>query len=399
MKFPPKQPLAGNLRQMWHLNKYLWMSLGFVLLYIPLAIAQNLIIVPTWTVWLLFGLSVIDGICRTAIALHLGGNLPAPLAWVFTVIELGLIAAAIAVTGGIQSELWLLYFVVTIFESMYATPHEKRILNLIVVTSYLLATLIVQTHPQHTLPAPQFWRILGTHVFFIIIVGSLGRRISANMMERNKEIARLREEVAVGEERARIAREVHDGLGHALVGSILQLELARKLVKRDPDEAETILQTEIPAIRAAWNEGRDLAFHLRPWETDGGSLTQTLERHLRRFADRTGIVTDFASDGETENLPPDIAFVLTRVVQEALTNAAKHAQATHIHLHLTRTPTQITLTLRDNGIGFDAQRAGSGIGLASMRERLAALGGTLEITGEMGRGTTLTAVISLPQRR
>lgn len=395
MKPHNTETLSRDWRELWHINKYLWMSLGFVLLYIPLAFAQNLFIAPTWAVWLLFGLSLADGISRTLIALWLGGTLPPRLSWMFTLVELGLIAAAIAITGGIHSELWLLYFVVTVFESLYATPRQKRILNLMVVLSYLTATLIVQSQPPHALPMPAFWRILGTHVFFLIIVGSLGRRISANVMERNREIARLREEIAVGEERARIAREVHDGLGHALVGSILRLELASKLVKREPDEAETILKEEIPAIRAAWNEGRDMAFHLRPWESEGNDLARTLEHHVRRFADRTGIVTEFRAEGETGGLAPEIAFALTRVVQEALTNAAKHAHASRIDITLQRTISQLVLTLQDNGKGFDAQRAGSGIGLSSMRERLAAVQGTLEVRSQPDHGTILVATVRL----
>ncbi len=385
---------SGNWRQLWHINKYLWMTLGFVLLYIPLAFAQGLFIMPTWIVWVLFGLAILDGAGRTLLALRSGGTLSHDLSWAFTILELGLIAGAIGITGGVASDLWLLYFVVIIFESLYATPEEKRLLNFIVIGSFGLAAWLVQTQTAHRIANADFGRILVVRALMLILVGSLGRRISANAMERNNEIARLREEVAVGEERARIAREVHDGLGHALVGSILRLELASKLVKREPDEAETILKEEIPAIRAAWSEGRDLAFHLRPWEMENRDLAETLEQHLRRFSDRTGIVTQFSQEGDITGIVRETAFALTRIVQESLTNIAKHAEATQVQVALKKEKTMLSLIVVDNGKGFDTQQMRSGVGLDSMRERVVQLNGTLKIESEMGQGTTIAIVLN-----
>ena len=395
MNAPPTEnaALSGSWRQLWHINKYLWMTLGFVLLYIPLAFAQHLFIAPTWVVWVLFGLAILDGAGRTVLALQSGGTLPHHLSWMFTICELCLIAGAIGITGGVVSDLWLLYFVVIIFESLYATPEEKRLLNVIVIGTYFVAAGAVQVLTAHRIPIADFGRILVVRALMLILVGSLGRRISANATERNREIARLREEIAVGEERARIAREVHDGLGHALVGSILRLELASKLVKREPDEAEMILKEEIPAIRAAWSEGRDLAFHLRPWDMENRDLTQTLEQHLRRFSDRTGIVTQFTQGGDTAGIAREPAFALTRIVQEALTNIAKHAQATQVSVILTREKTTLTLEIRDNGKGFDIGQSCSGMGLDSMRERVAQLNGTLNIKSEVGQGTTISVAL------
>ena len=380
---------SSSWRQLWHINKYLWMTLGFVLLYIPLAFAQGLFIAPTWIVWVLFALAILDGAGRTLLALRSGGTLPHDLSWAFTIAELGLIAAAIGITGGIASDLWLLYFVVIIFESLYATPEEKRLLNVILLGTYFIAAWLVQTQTTHQISTADFGRILTVRALMLILVGSLGRRISANATERNREINRLREEVAVGEERARIAREVHDGLGHALVGSILRLELASKLVKREPDEAEMILKEEIPAIRAAWSEGRDLAFHLRPWDMENRNLAETLEQHLRRFSDRTGIVTQFTQEGELAGIPREHAFALTRIVQESLTNIAKHAEATQVQVSLEKEKTIVNLKICDNGKGFDIEQRRSGMGLDSMRERIEQLKGTLEIESERGQGTTI----------
>src|SRR5205085_10219851 len=130
-----------------------------------------------------------------------------------------------------------------------------------------------------------YWVTVGTRLFLLVIVGMFARRMSANRESRNLEVMRLRAQVAASDARARIAREIHDSLGHALVATILRLELCRRLIRTKPEEAEKMLTDEVPALRAAWNEGRDLVFHLRPWERDKCGLAATLRRHVGRFAE------------------------------------------------------------------------------------------------------------------
>ncbi len=383
-------------RELWHVNKYMWMCLGFVLVYLLVASAQRIFTAPPMVVWIVFGLALADGLSRTYIAYRRGGNLPTWLAWGYTYLDLGLIAAAIYITGGLQSDLWLLFFVVLIFETLYATPITKRVMNVSVAVAYLLATLPPQLHaPSPTLPFAVYLRIFGTRLFFLILISSLGRRLSANTAARNRELTLLREQMAAAEERARIAREVHDGLGHALVSSILRLELCSRLLSKAPEEAETILKEEIPALRAAWNEGRDLAFHLRPWEMDAAGtegLADVLRRHVGRFAERTGLSVHLDIADEDWKLRPDVAFGLTRIVQEALTNAAKHAQPAVMEVRLTRAEEgRVLCFIHDDGKGFDMAAGQVGVGLLAMRERAEALGGTLEVTSTPGAGTTVLA--------
>src|SRR5581483_8493298 len=260
--------MDSDLRQLWQLNKYLWMCLAFVLLYLPVAQAQGIVTAPACFAWLVFGLGLADGAARTYWGYRRGGALPVGWAWGFTYLDLLLISLAVSITGGLQSDLWLLYFVVMIYESLYAAPLTKRLMDLSVCAAYLLATLPHQPALALSLPPAVYARILATRLFFLVIVSALARRISANALARHQELMLLREQMAAAEERARIAREIHDGLGHALVSSILRLELCARLIGRAPAEAEALLKEEIPALRAAWNEGRDLAFHLRPWEMD-----------------------------------------------------------------------------------------------------------------------------------
>lgn len=390
---------------MWQLNKYLWMSLGFLLVYIPLAYRQGVFEAPFGVVCAVYCAGIVEGGARTWLGLRTHGNLNPRASALFNNLEIALMTVAIGISGGIHSDLWLLYFVVMMFESLYATRRRKNWLDLKMTCFYLLGTLPRQFLPAYADPVHIYARLFLSHLFFLIIVSAVARRISVNNEERSRELALLREQRAAAEERARIAREVHDSLGHALVSTILRLELARRLVTRDPVEAENILREEVPALRAAWNEGRDLAFHLRPWEEmmQGENLPALLRRHIARFAERAGLqislrVQDESVSAHVEEtawqLSPALTFALTRIAQEALTNAAKHAQATEIAVTLSRLPhNRIACVIKDNGRGFDVETQKAGVGLHSMRERAEALGGTFTLESAPGQGTTVRVEI------
>jgi signal transduction histidine kinase len=382
--------MDNTTRQMWQLNKYLWMSLAGVLLYIPIAWAQGVFEAPFWMVAALFCVGVVEGGVRSYLGYRHGGALNERTSAWFNYAEIGMITIGIAISGGIHSDLWLLYFVTMMFESLYASSRRKRLLDLQMTAFYLLGTLPRQLLSPHPDLPGVYARLFAVHMFFLIIVTALGRRISVQNEERGRELALLREQRAGAEERARIAREVHDSLGHALVSIILRLELAARLVSRSPEEAESILKEEIPALRAAWNEGRDLAFHLHPWEQDanGENLPDLLRRHIARFAERAGLIIDFKVEGDDWQLRPTLMFDLTRIVQEALTNAARHAHATEIIVTLACLPQNtIECTIQDNGVGFDVFAQPQGVGLQSMRERAEALGGKFTVQSAPGIGT------------
>ncbi|HLK61311.1 MAG TPA: sensor histidine kinase [Chthonomonadaceae bacterium] len=385
-----------DLQALWQINKYLWMTLAFLLVYLPIARWQGILKLSGWQAAGLFALALLDGGTRSYLAYRRGGFLPDLWAWCFTGLDILLLSCAVHFTGGLQSDLWLVYFVVLIFESLYATPLQKRLLNIAITLAYLAAALPTQ-YFEAPLPWPAFARIFLSRLFFLILTSSLARRISRNVQERDRELSLLREQMATAEERGRIAREVHDGLGHALVSIILRLELSMRLIRKAPEEAEAILKEEIPALRSAWNEGRDLAFHLRPWESGAGdeSLTEMLRRHIGRFAERTGLRVDFKVTGSERKLGPAETFGLTRIVQEALTNAAKHAEATSIEVLLAfPLRSGVVCTVRDNGVGFVPEERRGGFGLQAMRDRAEALGGSLSFESAPGSGVEI--IVTLP---
>ncbi len=310
-----------------------------------------------------------------------------------------LVSLSVHVTGGLNSDLWLVYFVVMIFELMFATAQQKRLIVGGIFGAYLCATLPTQLAAiPPVMPFGAYLRILASRLFFLVLVGSLSRRISRNALDHDRELSVLREQMATSEERARIAREVHDGLGHSLVSVILRLELCRRLFHSGPEEADTLLREEIVSLRGAWNESRDLAFHLLPWEkqTTSETLPDTLRRHLSRFAERTGVSAELRVEEPLRPLAADAVFGLIRIVQEALTNAAKHAQATHIAVTLISSPTSPSLhcTITDNGIGFDTTAHPAGMGLETMRQRARALGGSLKVVSSPGQGVRIEVQLS-----
>jgi len=383
-------------QQLLRVNKYVWMCLAFVLAYLCLGQQQRPFDAPLAAVWMVFAVAVASVTTRTYLALRPGGG-EAHWNRVFNYIDIVLLAVAIAATHGIDSHLWLIYFALMTFAALYANPVSKRAVDLSVSLFYTLATVPHQLHPQTALPPSVYLRTLGTHLFFLILVSALARRLSADAEERNRELLRLREQMASSDERARIAREVHDSLGHTMVSTLLRLELCYKLMDRNAPEAKEILEEEIPALRAAWSEARDLAFHLRPWDADiaADGLVAALRTRCRKFAERTGIVVQMLAADEGCALRPDAAFALIRIVQETLTNAAKHAEATRIDVSLSAIHDgRIVCEICDNGKGFDDRQDGAGVGLAAMRERAGSLGGTLVISSAPDCGATV--VVEIP---
>ena len=370
------------------------MSLAFVLAYLSAAVAMGTLSVSPVAAWTVFGVAIANGGIRSYVGYRNGGEFGSIrrsvfyASWLFTLIDIALVGVAVFFTGGIASEMWLLYFVVVLSESLYAPPAQVRVVALMVGASYLLSTFAPFTL-SHTVT-------LASRLFMLTVIGAYARRISFATEEKNREVSLLREQLATGEERAQIAREIHDGLGHAMTSIILRLDLCLKLWQKRPEEAEQILKEEVPALRHAWSQGRDMAFHLRPWELDAPArLEETLRHHIGRFAERTGLIIELEVSGDTAFIRPETAFAITRIVQEALTNVVKHAEAKTVIVCLRSEPHAWGCTIEDNGRGFEVRENEDGMGLRAMRERAKALQGNLEVISSPEAGTSVR--VTLPK--
>ncbi len=216
------------------------------------------------------------------------------------------------------------------------------------------------------------------------------------------ENARLYEQsqqLAVTEERNRLAREIHDTLAQGMTGILLQLELADMLIENQP-EARQHVRKAIELARENLEEARRSVLDLRAEALEGQTLSQALEQLLRNMARETGMTVEFTGPPTVERFPARVESGLYRIAQEALTNIRKHAQARTVHVGLVAEDDHLRMTIQDDGMGFapDERESGSerpdGFGLPGMSERAALLGGSLGIVSYPSEGTRVQ--VSIP---
>ncbi|MFF2131508.1 sensor histidine kinase [Streptomyces olivochromogenes] len=205
-------------------------------------------------------------------------------------------------------------------------------------------------------------------------------------------------EAGVSDERRRLAAEIHDTIAQGLTGIIAQLQV----VAGAPDltTARTHLERASGLARHSLGEARRSVHNLAPVALADDGLPEALKKTVAEWAERTGIRAEFTVTGTAEQLHEEIAATLLRIVQEALSNAARHAHATRLGVTLSFLGDEVILDIRDDGRGFDPlalperTRAG-GFGLDGMRARAERIAGTLTIEAEPGHGTAVSARVPL----
>lgn len=196
-------------------------------------------------------------------------------------------------------------------------------------------------------------------------------------------------ELAIVEERSRLAREIHDGLGASLSSMIIQTEFILGMARDDS------LRAEITELKSTAEESiEELRRSLRMMREDF-ELTQGLEDYVKTFSERTQLDVRFERSGLTCKLSPDAQLALFRILQECLSNALKHAEARQVQVKLDYDLDRVHLVVRDDGKGFDAKKSPRGhYGLLNMRERATKLGAELIVDSAPGNGTRIS--FSLP---
>jgi signal transduction histidine kinase len=196
------------------------------------------------------------------------------------------------------------------------------------------------------------------------------------------------------DERQRVARELHDHLGQYFAAMLLGLDAAEKAWKRNAGGDRTI--TDLKAITSGMSrEVHQLSWELRPTALDDLGLEPAFANYLEKWSDRFNLNVDFAGHLQRRRLSAPIEITLYRVLQEAMTNIAKHASAGKISVVLEADIDEVRMIVEDDGTGFAQNHTGasdaatSGYGLIGMRERLALVGGSLEIEASPGHGTAL----------
>ncbi len=244
---------------------------------------------------------------------------------------------------------------------------------------------------------------LGIAFFASRAAGNLESRIReqhAQELQHKHELGRLSAKLlqAQEDERRRIARELHDEIGQALSALKLELAVAEReaVAGREPlAEARSITEKALQSVR-------DISQLLHPSMLDDLGLVDTATWYTRAFSRRSGIRTDLTTETLDPRLPPEIEACIYRVIQEALTNVARHAEATECRVRIERRDRAVLLTVSDNGKGFQQELARPpaerGLGLVGVRERVTGFGGSLRIDSVAGAGTTLEVLLPLPAR-
>ena len=236
------------------------------------------------------------------------------------------------------------------------------------------------------------------------------KKLEEGIAERQRVLAQLRQlaahlQSAREEERTRVAREIHDELGQVLTAVKMDLALlARNLSARGKQATIDSILTEINTTSHLVDESivkmREIIRELRPEILDHLGLKAAIEWQAQEFQSRMGIACQFISDDEEIPLDLDRSTAVFRILQETLTNVARHAHATRVEIKLEKQDTQLILQVRDNGQGITENEIANqkSFGILGMRERALVFGGEVDFQGEPGKGTIVRARIPLEKR-
>ncbi len=300
------------------------------------------------------------------------------LVWPF--IDVGLITATLIALRDPNDALFALYFIplasaVALFTSELAFA--------LVATTAAAYLVVVQV-------SAGLWSIATLYrVAILAVVASLYSWIVRTVGQYERAVERA-------EFQRQLAREIHDGIQHLLVTLGIRLELASRLVAEAPDRARQILAAERDTARHAADELRYLVRRLRA--APQVDLAAALRTQIAAMADRWSFDLELTAPPVLPRLPAAAEIAVLRTIQESLTNIAKHARASRAEVRVTVADRTLRCIIADDGVGFDPAQITEG-GLAGLRDRVEAAGGTLEVRSTPGKGTTVTATFPQPRQR
>lgn len=320
----------------------------------------------------------------------------------------------LVLTGG-----WMLLVVLSVdfawvafalfFLYMQVLPPRAGPLAVVVLTAVTVAAF--GFHRQQLDPAAILGPVIGAGVAVVLTIvyrqlreeAELRARLLADLTAAQDELSAVQRRAGTLAERERLAGEIHDTVAQSLSSIILLLRSADAGWRQAPPQSRHQLTTAIDASRTALEDTRRLIRALGPTQLAGTSLTEALRR-LTAGSRELGVNAHFTRDGEPYPLPTPVEVALLRSGQEALANVRNHAEADRVEVTLTFLPDRVSLDVVDDGRGFDpdskskSDTAGTGMGLASMRRRLAEVGGVLVVESAPGYGAAVSATIPMEGR-
>jgi signal transduction histidine kinase len=326
----------------------------------------------------------------------------------YTSLEISLIVLTVAV-GGIR--LFPLLYIVLVIRSCLIFQLPGRLIVTGLSYSLFLFTLLNWVDSFERRPLLQerirylvwgYSLLFGLSLAFVLLLMNalLTERQSREKLtaahEQLRQYALRIENQATLQERTRIARDIHDSLGHSLTALNVQLETAVKLWSTDPTKAASFLTQAKRLGSTALQDVRHSVSAMRSDPLQGKSLSEAISALALEFKRSTHIapICNILLD---RSLPPELNIVIYRIVQEALTNITKYAEATEVKIQLQAIQDQLILIIQDDGKGFEVKQNTTGFGIQGMRERTLAQGGKFEINSLQNSGCKIVASFLLPK--
>ncbi|MGW4743128.1 sensor histidine kinase [Nocardia xishanensis] len=326
-----------------------------------------------------------------------------PRAWVFCAGLIGLYVAGLYFAPGavaVQPMVYPLLFMSLPLTSAVATALLVNVLPIaLTVVAYGADSPLLPVAAAISLVALVMSPIIGVSMVWIGTQSGEQAALLDELAASREEVARLSREAGTAAERARLAREIHDTLAQGFASIValaqtIEFELEPEAEGLPPAAAQLdTARRHIDLVRTAAQENlveaRAMVTELMPTALARATLVESIRRQCTRLADETDIDVTVTAAPELPQMLTAVEVVLLRTTQEALTNIRKHAAASQVQVELSQADDVIRLLVADNGIGFDADGEHIGFGLPGMRERVAQIGGAVEITSTSGTGTSV----------
>jgi len=279
------------------------------------------------------------------------------------------------------------------------------------VVAYIAGTAIfeliftVPTAARIGIDVPTLIGVVVVRSLLFLLIGSIIVRLMKAQREQREALARANielarhattiEQLATSRERNRLARELHDTLAHTLSGLAVQLEAIISIGEEDPRAIQGMLEQSLTTTRNGLQEARRAIQALRASPLEDMGLVLALRNLATSTSERANLDLDLLLPERIEDLDPTLEQGLYRIAEQAITNVAQHANATHMRVRLTREDRRLEMRISDDGCGFDpenVEREGR-YGIQGMRERAKMIGGDLEIISQPGEGTSIQLIV------
>lgn len=236
------------------------------------------------------------------------------------------------------------------------------------------------------------YNYVATALMVLVVMLTLSLQSEQKSRLETERLSREVESLATELERTRIAREIHDSLGHTLTSLNIQLDVARKLQQRDPERSNDALQLAKELASQSLTDVRMAVQSIR--NTADFNFRDAIEALVAEMK-QTKESLDVNLVLNVEQMPPSISYQLFRVIQESLTNVLKHADASVVTIELDQKEEKLQLRVTDNGCGLALSNINSGFGIRGMQERVESLHGTVAISAEADQGTTIEIMVPM----